>query len=162
MRDWLYVVDHARAIDVIFHRGKTGDTYNIGGCNEWKNIEGSEFSENSQRMIDVTFNPVRGKQFRFLTNTTKRFRIVEIQLESPERKMNFENTKNGSVYAPGTVNDIFYAEDTGDCEVKLYIDSKELVYEKTEDDKYMLHYLQYFHPTAAQRLPALLNRRKVG
>ena len=39
VRDWLYVEDHARAIDVIFHQGKTGDTYNIGGFNEWKNID---------------------------------------------------------------------------------------------------------------------------
>lgn len=39
VRDWLYVEDHAAAIDVIFHRGKPGDTYNIGGNNEWKNID---------------------------------------------------------------------------------------------------------------------------
>ena len=39
VRDWLYVIDHARAIDVIFHKGKLGDTYNIGGFNEWKNID---------------------------------------------------------------------------------------------------------------------------
>ena len=39
VRDWLFVNDHARAIDVIFHSGKLGDTYNIGGFNEWKNID---------------------------------------------------------------------------------------------------------------------------
>jgi dTDP-glucose 4,6-dehydratase len=39
IRDWLYVIDHARAIDTIFHSGKIGDTYNIGGNNEWKNID---------------------------------------------------------------------------------------------------------------------------
>ena len=39
VRDWLYVVDHARAIDTIFHDGKNGDTYNIGGFNEWQNID---------------------------------------------------------------------------------------------------------------------------
>jgi dTDP-glucose 4,6-dehydratase len=39
VRDWLYVVDHARAIDTIFHHGKTGETYNIGGLNEWTNID---------------------------------------------------------------------------------------------------------------------------
>ena len=38
-RDWLYVQDHARAIDLIFHKGKNGETYNIGGFNEWKNID---------------------------------------------------------------------------------------------------------------------------
>lgn len=39
VRDWLFVEDHARAIDLIFHKGKDGDTYNIGGFNEWKNID---------------------------------------------------------------------------------------------------------------------------
>lgn len=39
VRDWLWVNDHARAIDVIFHQGKFGETYNIGGFNEWKNID---------------------------------------------------------------------------------------------------------------------------
>lgn len=38
VRDWLFVEDHARAIDVIFHTGKVGETYNIGGHNEWTNI----------------------------------------------------------------------------------------------------------------------------
>jgi dTDP-glucose 4,6-dehydratase len=39
VRDWLWVEDHARAIDVIFHNAKIGETYNIGGHNEWKNID---------------------------------------------------------------------------------------------------------------------------
>ena len=39
IRDWLWVEDHARAIDVIFHKGKVGETYNIGGHNEWTNID---------------------------------------------------------------------------------------------------------------------------
>ena len=39
VRDWLYVEDHARAIDLIFHEGKVAETYNIGGFNEWKNID---------------------------------------------------------------------------------------------------------------------------
>ena len=39
VRDWLYVEDHARAIDLIFHKGKINETYNIGGFNEWKNID---------------------------------------------------------------------------------------------------------------------------
>jgi len=39
IRDWLFVEDHARAIDAIFHKGNVGDTYNIGGNNEWKNID---------------------------------------------------------------------------------------------------------------------------
>lgn len=39
VRDWLYVEDHARAIDLIFHKGRIAETYNIGGFNEWKNID---------------------------------------------------------------------------------------------------------------------------
>lgn len=39
VRDWLYVEDHARAIDVLYHKGKKGETYNIGGFNEWKNLD---------------------------------------------------------------------------------------------------------------------------
>lgn len=39
VRDWLYVEDHARALDLVFHKGKDADTYNIGGFNEWKNID---------------------------------------------------------------------------------------------------------------------------
>ena len=39
VRDWLWVADHARAIDDVFHRGRVGETYNIGGYNEWKNID---------------------------------------------------------------------------------------------------------------------------
>lgn len=38
-RDWLYVIDHARAIDTVFHNGRNGETYNIGGFNEWQNID---------------------------------------------------------------------------------------------------------------------------
>jgi dTDP-glucose 4,6-dehydratase len=38
-RDWLFVEDHARAIDLVFHNGKNHETYNIGGFNEWKNID---------------------------------------------------------------------------------------------------------------------------
>ena len=39
VRDWLYVDDHARAIDIIFHNGRVGEKYNIGGFNEWKNLD---------------------------------------------------------------------------------------------------------------------------
>ena len=39
IRDWLWVGDHARAIEVVFHKGEIGETYNIGGCNEWTNID---------------------------------------------------------------------------------------------------------------------------
>ncbi len=38
-RDWLFVIDHAKAIDLVYHKGKTGDSYNVGGFNEWQNID---------------------------------------------------------------------------------------------------------------------------
>ena len=38
-RDWLFVIDHAKAIDLVFHKGKNGENYNVGGFNEWKNID---------------------------------------------------------------------------------------------------------------------------
>lgn len=38
-RDWLFVIDHAKAIDLVFHKGKNGESYNVGGFNEWKNID---------------------------------------------------------------------------------------------------------------------------
>ena len=39
VRDWLYVEDHAKSYDIILHKGEVGETYNIGGHNEWKNID---------------------------------------------------------------------------------------------------------------------------
>jgi dTDP-glucose 4,6-dehydratase len=39
IRDWLYVEDHCRALDLIFHKGRTGECYNIGGSNEWRNLD---------------------------------------------------------------------------------------------------------------------------
>jgi dTDP-glucose 4,6-dehydratase len=39
VRDWLYVEDHCRAIDAVLSRGRVGQTYNVGGCNEWRNID---------------------------------------------------------------------------------------------------------------------------
>lgn len=50
IRDWLYVEDHAMAIDLVFHRGRGGETYNIGGNNEWKNID------LIKKLIEITDN----------------------------------------------------------------------------------------------------------
>ena len=54
IRDWLYVEDHAMAIDLVFHKGRVGDTYNIGGNNEWKNID------LIKKLIEVT-DPLLGR-----------------------------------------------------------------------------------------------------
>ena len=82
VRDWLYVNDHARAIDVIFHNGRNGETYNIGGNNEWKNIDlihalcaimdrklGREAGESAKLITFVTDRA--GHDLRYAIDSTK-------------------------------------------------------------------------------------------
>lgn len=64
VRDWLWVVDHARAIDVIFHKGKLGETYNIGGFNEWKNID---LIRTMCRVMDKKLNRAEGDSEKLIT-----------------------------------------------------------------------------------------------
>ncbi len=64
VRDWLFVEDHARAIDTIFHKGKTGSTYNIGGHNEWKNID---LIELLCRIMDKKLNRTDGTSAKLIT-----------------------------------------------------------------------------------------------
>ena len=63
-RDWLYVIDHAIAIDKIFHNGKIGDTYNIGGFNEWKNID---LIELLCEKMDIALGRERGTSKKLIT-----------------------------------------------------------------------------------------------
>ena len=69
VRDWLFVVDHARAIDYIFHKGKIGDTYNIGGNNEWKNIELVKFL---CALMDAKLGRASGENEKLITYVTDR------------------------------------------------------------------------------------------
>lgn len=69
VRDWLYVVDHARAIDVIFHNGKIADTYNIGGFNEWKNID---LIKVIIKTVDKLLGNPEGTNERLITYVTDR------------------------------------------------------------------------------------------
>jgi dTDP-glucose 4,6-dehydratase len=69
VRDWLYVIDHARAIDVIFHKAKTGSTYNIGGHNEWKNIDVIRLL---CRIMDKKLNRPAGTNEKLITFVTDR------------------------------------------------------------------------------------------
>tara|TARA_B100001287_G_scaffold274195_1_gene279033 strand:- start:834 stop:1880 length:1047 start_codon:yes stop_codon:yes gene_type:complete len=82
IRDWLFVEDHARAIDLIFHKGKIGETYNIGGFNEWKNIDlikviiktvdrllGRKAGSSEQLITYVTDRA--GHDFRYAIDSTK-------------------------------------------------------------------------------------------
>jgi len=69
VRDWLYVVDHARAIDKIFHKGKNGNTYNIGGNNEWKNID---LVKTLCGIMDKKLNRKPGTSEKLITYVTDR------------------------------------------------------------------------------------------
>ena len=81
-RDWLFVKDHARAIDLVFHEGKNGETYNIGGFNEWKNLDlvklmcslmdeklGREKGESEELITYVKDRP--GHDLRYAIDATK-------------------------------------------------------------------------------------------
>ena len=69
VRDWLYVVDHARAIDTIFHKGRIADTYNIGGFNEWKNID---IVRTLIRVTDRLLGRAEGADMDLITYVTDR------------------------------------------------------------------------------------------
>ncbi|MBO3115771.1 dTDP-glucose 4,6-dehydratase [Winogradskyella sp. DF17] len=63
-RDWLYVIDHAKAIDLVFHKGVKGETYNIGGCNEWKNID---LVKLLCQQMDKRYNKPKGNSEQLIT-----------------------------------------------------------------------------------------------
>ena len=69
VRDWLYVEDHARAIDDVFHKGKIGETYNIGGFNEWKNIDVVKLLCN---ILDRKLNRTEGESEKLIHFVTDR------------------------------------------------------------------------------------------
>ncbi len=64
IRDWLYVEDHVRAIDIIFHKGKTGETYNVGGHNEWTNID---LVKELCRQMDEKLGREKGESAKLIT-----------------------------------------------------------------------------------------------
>lgn len=69
VRDWLFVEDHARAIDTIFHKGQVADTYNIGGFNEWKNIDLIKVLVNT---VDRQLGRAEGEDLDLITFVTDR------------------------------------------------------------------------------------------
>lgn len=69
VRDWLWVVDHAKAIDVIYHNGKEGETYNIGGMNEWKNLD---LIRLLCRIMDRKLGRAEGESEKLITYVTDR------------------------------------------------------------------------------------------
>ncbi|MDX1937792.1 MAG: dTDP-glucose 4,6-dehydratase [Flavihumibacter sp.] len=69
VRDWLFVEDHARAIDTIFHNGKNGESYNVGGFNEWKNID---LVHLLCSIMDKKLNRAAGESAQLITYVTDR------------------------------------------------------------------------------------------
>lgn len=69
VRDWLYVEDHVGAIDVVFHKGRIGETYNIGGHNEWKNID---LVKELCRQMDEKLGRAKGSSEKLITYVTDR------------------------------------------------------------------------------------------
>lgn len=69
VRDWLFVIDHARAIDIVYHKGKTGETYNIGAHNEWKNID---LIRLLCKIMDKKLNREEGESEKLITFVTDR------------------------------------------------------------------------------------------
>ncbi|MBI3719630.1 MAG: dTDP-glucose 4,6-dehydratase [Sphingobacteriales bacterium] len=69
VRDWLYVEDHAKAIDVIFHKGKIGESYNVGGINEWKNID---LVHLLCKIMDKKMGRTEGESAKLITYVTDR------------------------------------------------------------------------------------------
>lgn len=69
VRDWLYVIDHARAIDTVYHQGKNGETYNIGGFNEWQNID---LVRLLCRIMDEKLGRAEGSSEQLITYVTDR------------------------------------------------------------------------------------------
>ncbi len=63
-RDWLFVVDHARAIDLVFHKGQNGSSYNVGGFNEWKNID---LVRELCKQMDLKLGRSEGESERLIT-----------------------------------------------------------------------------------------------
>jgi len=63
-RDWLFVIDHAKAIDLVFHKGKNGDCYNVGGFNEWQNID---LVKELCKQMDVKLNRLPGTSEKLIT-----------------------------------------------------------------------------------------------
>lgn len=69
IRDWLWVEDHASAIDVIFHKGTVGESYNVGGLNEWTNIDLVKYL---CKVMDQKLNRATGESEQLLTYVTDR------------------------------------------------------------------------------------------
>lgn len=129
VRDWLYVVDHARAIDTIFHHGKIGDTYNIGGFNEWRNID------IVKKLVEVTdrlLGREAGASSHLITYITDR--------AGHDMRYAIDSTKlkNELAWEPSLQFD-----EGIELTVKWYLDNKEWLEDITSGD-YIEYYSKYY------------------
>jgi dTDP-glucose 4,6-dehydratase len=93
VRDWLYVEDHAEAIDLIFHKGLSGETYNIGGDSEWKNIE----------LVRTLCKLMDDKMGRLLGSSEELIRFVKDRAGHDHRyAIDFSKIKNELGWEPAT------------------------------------------------------------
>lgn len=93
IRDWLYVEDHADAIDLIFHQGRIGETYNIGGGNEWKNID----------LVRTLCKLMDDKMGRLLGSSEELIRFVKDRAGHDHRyAIDFSKLKNELGWTPAT------------------------------------------------------------
>lgn len=90
VRDWLWVEDHASAIDVIFHQGENGETYNVGGLNEWTNLD---LVNRIAEIIDVKLGRKKGEteqQIKFIKDRAGHDRRYAIDASKIERELNWK------------------------------------------------------------------------
>ena len=130
VRDWLFVNDHARAIDVIFHDGKIGETYNIGGFNEWKNID---LIKVMIKTVDRLLGREEGTSEKLITYVTDR--------AGHDSRYAIDSTKlkNELGWEPS-----LQFEEGIEKTVKWYLDNKEWMENVTSGD-YQDYYKKMYH-----------------
>ena len=132
VRDWLYVEDHARAIDIIFHEGKIADTYNIGGFNEWKNINLIKVIINT---VDRLLGNPEGHSLDLITYVTDR-QGHDLRYAIDSRKL-----KNELGWEPS-----LQFEEGIEKTVRWYLDNEEWITRITSGD-----YTRYYEEMYANR-----------
>lgn len=132
VRDWLYVEDHARAIDIIFHEGKIANTYNIGGFNEWKNIDLIKVIINT---VDRLLGNPEGHSLDLITYVTDR-QGHDLRYAIDSRKL-----KNELGWEPS-----LQFEEGIEKTVRWYLDNEEWITRITSGD-----YTRYYEEMYANR-----------
>ena len=125
VRDWLYVEDHCRAIDLIYHKGKDGESYNIGGFNEWRNID---LIKLLIALVDKALGRNEGQSLNLITYVTDR------QGHDLRYAIDSSRLKNELGWEPS-----LQFEEGLEKTVRWYLDNEEWLREVTSGD-----YQQYY------------------